>query len=62
MTVIQTYVPENYKSLQARREGHEDRWRKVVHEPNEYYRELSKRDGRRESVDTSDDVSLKIRG
>ena len=41
----------------------EDRcWWKVVHEPNEDSRELSKRDGRREIVDSSDNVSFKIRG
>jgi len=33
-----------------------------VHEPNEDYRELSERDGRSESVDSSDNVSLKIGG
>lgn len=62
MRLIPSYIPENHKSLQARREGHENRWQNEAHKPNEDYRELSKHDGGRESVDTSRDVSLKIRG
>jgi hypothetical protein len=34
MTTIHTYVPKNYKSLQARGEGHEDRWWEVVYDPS----------------------------
>ena len=62
MTVIQTYVLENHKSLQARDDGNEDRRWEVVYEPNEDWRELSNRDGRREIVDSSDKVTLEIRG
>ncbi|SRR6266403_2086937 len=56
-----TYIPENHESLQARGQRHEDRWWKVVHEPDKDYRVLSQRDSRREGVDSSDNVSLKIR-
>jgi len=62
MTVIQTYVLENHKSLQAWGDGNEDRRWEVVYEPNEDWRELSKRNGRREIVDSSDKVTLKTRG
>ena len=34
MTIIQTYCPENHDSLQARSEGHEDRWWKVAYNPD----------------------------
>jgi hypothetical protein len=61
MTVIQTYSPENYESLQARGEEHEDRRWKVVYDPDKDCRELCQRDGRHGYVDAFDNVPLKVR-
>jgi hypothetical protein len=61
MTDIQTYIPENYESLQARGEDHEDRWWKVAYAPDKDSRELCQCDVRHAYVPSFNNVSLKVR-
>jgi hypothetical protein len=56
---IQTYSPKNYKPLQARNKGHEDRWWKVAYDTNKHHRELCVRHA---PVASFNNVSLNFRG